>query len=310
MICASEFGINRITSVSDPLHVYHKSARSKLSLGRTSLVTFAALFALSPAIAGETVLYSYDALGRLKKAETSGSVNNGLKTEISMDHADNRTNYKVTGSGGSGSGETPPSFSINDASATEGGNLTFTVNKSGVVSNNYSVSYATANNTALAGSDFTTKSGQLTFSPSQTSQTVVISSIDNSVVESTENFYLNLSGSTGGATISDSQGVGTITDNDSGSSNGSPVAVDDYYITFLNLGSRNVVANDSDPDGDTLTVTSATPNGSFPVSIVGGTTISFSGITTNSTVTYVVSDGNGGTDTGTLIIEYSCGPFC
>lgn len=52
----------------------------------------------SPAIATETVTYTYDAKGRLVKVERSGTVNNGVKTEYAHDKADNRQNVKVTGS--------------------------------------------------------------------------------------------------------------------------------------------------------------------------------------------------------------------
>jgi hypothetical protein len=47
--------------------------------------------------AAETVTYTYDAKGRLIKVVHTGSVNNGVTTEYSHDHADNRTNVKVTG---------------------------------------------------------------------------------------------------------------------------------------------------------------------------------------------------------------------
>ena len=48
--------------------------------------------------ASETITYTYDAKGRLVKVERSGSVNNGVKTEYTLDKADNRKNLKVTGS--------------------------------------------------------------------------------------------------------------------------------------------------------------------------------------------------------------------
>jgi len=51
-----------------------------------------------PATAHEIITYTYDARGRLIKAEHSGTVNNNLKAEYALDKADNRTNVKVTGS--------------------------------------------------------------------------------------------------------------------------------------------------------------------------------------------------------------------
>ena len=50
------------------------------------------------AYAGETVIYSYDAKGRLVKVERSGTVNNNVTAHYSHDKADNRANVTVTGS--------------------------------------------------------------------------------------------------------------------------------------------------------------------------------------------------------------------
>jgi uncharacterized protein RhaS with RHS repeats len=50
------------------------------------------------AIAGETVNYSYDAKGRLVQVARSGTINNGVTTNYTYDHADNRTNKTTTGS--------------------------------------------------------------------------------------------------------------------------------------------------------------------------------------------------------------------
>ncbi|MGZ8285352.1 MAG: Ig-like domain-containing protein [Allosphingosinicella sp.] len=59
------------------------------------------VFALaSAAEAGETVTYSYDALGRLTRSTSSGTVNEGVATGIAYDPAGNRSAYNVTGVGG------------------------------------------------------------------------------------------------------------------------------------------------------------------------------------------------------------------
>ena len=59
-----------------------------LSLGMTS----------SPAIATETITYTYDAKGRLVKVVRTGTVNNNVTTEYEHDKADNRTKVKTTNS--------------------------------------------------------------------------------------------------------------------------------------------------------------------------------------------------------------------
>ena len=58
----------------------------------------ACAFAASQASASETVIYTYDAKGRVVKVERSGAVNNGVKYEYTHDKANNRRNVKVTGS--------------------------------------------------------------------------------------------------------------------------------------------------------------------------------------------------------------------
>ena len=51
-----------------------------------------------PASAAETITYTYDARGRLKEVQRTGTVNNGVNTTYTIDKADNRTNKTTTGS--------------------------------------------------------------------------------------------------------------------------------------------------------------------------------------------------------------------
>lgn len=46
----------------------------------------------------ETVVYKYDAKGRLIKVERSQTANNSVKTDYTHDRANNRRRVKVTGS--------------------------------------------------------------------------------------------------------------------------------------------------------------------------------------------------------------------
>lgn len=48
--------------------------------------------------ATETITYTYDALGRLVKVSSSGTVNNNVETIYTNDAADNRAQVVVTGS--------------------------------------------------------------------------------------------------------------------------------------------------------------------------------------------------------------------
>ena len=62
------------------------------------------------------------------------------------------------------------------------------------------------------GSDYFAASGTFTFGPTETSKTVSVVANTDSITEPNESFNLNLSGPSGGATINDGQGVGTIVD--------------------------------------------------------------------------------------------------
>ena len=115
------------------------------------------------------------------------------------------------------SAPTLPSVSIGDAVEAEGNSgtsdLGFTVSLSEASANPVSVGYATSNGTATAGSDFTAKSGTVTFTPGVTSQQVQIGLLGDTAVESNETFTIVLS-SPSGATIADGTATGTITNDD------------------------------------------------------------------------------------------------
>lgn len=64
---------------------------------RKTLIIATAFLCATAAAAAETILYDYDARGRLVKVERSGSVNDKVKTNYVHDRADNRTRKKVTG---------------------------------------------------------------------------------------------------------------------------------------------------------------------------------------------------------------------
>ncbi len=111
-----------------------------------------------------------------------------------------------------------PSLSINDVTVAFEGNAgttgaAFTVTLSAASGRTVYVNYSTANGTAVAGSDYNSTSGLLTFAPGQTSKTVIVPVIGDTLQEGTETFFVNLSSPTN-ATISDNQGVGSILNDD------------------------------------------------------------------------------------------------
>ena len=109
-------------------------------------------------------------------------------------------------------------ISINNVSVTEPDTgtiaMTFTVKLSVASSRTVSVKYQTANGTATAPADYAAKALQpLSFSPGVTTMTVTITVNGELVKEPNETLFVNLSAPVN-ATISDSQGQGTIINDD------------------------------------------------------------------------------------------------
>ena len=92
----------------------------------------------------------------------------------------------------------------------------FTVVRTGGVGTTATVSYATQDGTATAGSDYVAASGTLTFGPSTTSIPVGVTVNGDLLDEPNERFVLRLSGASG-ATIGQADGWATIVDDDGGS---------------------------------------------------------------------------------------------
>ena len=112
------------------------------------------------------------------------------------------------------------SVSINDVSITEGNNgtqtLTFTVTRSGGTTV-FNVTYATADGTATtADGDYAANSNTQQFAANENTKTVSIVINGDTKAEGKETFTVNLSNATNGATIGDGQGLGTISNDDSG----------------------------------------------------------------------------------------------
>ena len=105
-----------------------------------------------------------------------------------------------------------PALSITDAvPVAEGGEATFMVSLSPASSELVTVAYATQDGTAVAGSDYTAASGTLQFDSGMTSHTIRVAVLNDTAVEPTETFAVELSDPVR-ATLADGTGVGTITD--------------------------------------------------------------------------------------------------
>jgi hypothetical protein len=115
-----------------------------------------------------------------------------------------------------------PAISISHVTLAEGQSgqmaFVFTVILSEPSSKQVSVKFATADawgssGVARAGDDYVPTSGQLKFSPGQTSKTITVQVNGDLTTERDEVFFVNLSGARN-ATLANQTGVGTIKDDD------------------------------------------------------------------------------------------------
>jgi CSLREA domain-containing protein len=110
--------------------------------------------------------------------------------------------------------DAPPTILISDVTQPEdAGVFAFTVTLSAASAQPVTVDYATANGTALAGTDYTATTGTLLFNPGQLTATINVPVTADTTGEPNETFFVNLTNPTQ-ATITDAQGVGTITNDD------------------------------------------------------------------------------------------------
>ena len=156
-----------------------------------------------------------------------------------------------------------PGVSIGSVSQAEGSsgttNFTFAVTLSAASDKTITVSYATSDGSAIAGTDYTATSGTLTFAPGVTSQTITVPVSGDTTSEPAETFNVTLS-SPVNATVGTAVGTGTIADDDS-----APVlAVNNVSAAEGNTGTTTFTFDVtlSAPSGQTVTVNYATSNGS------------------------------------------------
>ena len=114
-------------------------------------------------------------------------------------------------------------------------NFTFTVTLSPGIANPTSVDYATADGTAIAGSDYVgISTTTLSFAAWETSKSVVVNVYGDTGIEPHERFYVNLSNATGlGVILGDAQGEGTIQNDETA------VSIDDVSIVEGDSGTTD-----------------------------------------------------------------------
>ena len=129
-----------------------------------------------------------------------------------------------------------PSISVRDVVVVEGNSgttqATFVVALSGPTSQPVSFSFATSNGTATAASDYIGASGALTFAPGEVEKPVVVLVNGDTVDETQETYFLDIS-NVQNATVSSSRGNGFIIDDD-----GPTVSINDVSVTEGNSGTK------------------------------------------------------------------------
>jgi hypothetical protein len=136
---------------------------------------------------------------------------------VNLSGATNATIGDALGVGTITDNDATPSVVITNVTIAEPvagpANAVFTVTMSAVSGRQASVNYATGGGSAAAGTDYTTTTGTLTFAPGVTSLQINVPVLVDTLDEANETFNVNLSGASA-LTIADSQGVGTINDDD------------------------------------------------------------------------------------------------
>lgn len=191
----------------------------------------------------------------------------------------------------------PPSLSIDDVNVPEGNSVNFTVTLSGVSAQAVTVQYSTANGSATAPGDYATKIGTLTIPAGQTKGTINVSTVNDTLDELDETFFVNLSAPTN-ATIADTQGRGIILDNDATPQ----LSIGDVTLTEGNNPTQSAVftVTLSAASGKTVTVNAIPSNGTARAPgdyTAGGAKLTFAPGETSKTFNVpVVSDTLSETD--------------
>jgi large repetitive protein len=206
----------------------------------------------------------------------------------------NATIGDATGAGTITDDDPMPSLSVNSVSVPEGNTgataMAFTVSLSVASGRTVSVLYATADGTAIAGSDYTAASGTLTFAPGETSKTVTVLATGDTVGEGDDTFYVVLSSPTL-ASIATSTGTGTILNDDTA---GPSLSIADASVTESNTGTSTatLTVTLSAVSASTVTVDWATADGTATAGVdytAGSGTLTFAPSETTKTISIVIT---------------------
>ena len=197
-----------------------------------------------------------------------------------------------------------PSLSIADAGGAEGADLEFVVTLDPASGREVTVDWAVDGDTATAGGDYTDGSGTLIFAPGDTTKTVTVATLQETVPEGAETFTVTLSNASN-ATIADAEATGTIAANDavltalvlSGVTLVPPFdsAETEYTASVASTVENTTVTATPDPAGTAVVIKlGGTEDADATVSLAVGANVITVEVATGSTYTVTVTKCGGG----------------
>ena len=173
---------------------------------------------------------------------------------VRLTRASNATLGRDSGRGVIVDNDDPAELHVADAVGVEGTEITFHFVLLEPSAQRVEVTYATADGTALAGSDYVAANGTLVLAPFDQTATVTVALPDDSIVEEDETFTLALS-SPINATLSRDAATGTVTDDDGtpvlsiAGGSGEEGATVEFEVTRRGSNSRAATVDYATADG-------------------------------------------------------------
>ncbi|WP_289295633.1 Calx-beta domain-containing protein [uncultured Reyranella sp.] len=111
-------------------------------------------------------------------------------------------------------GVTAGDASVDEGNAGDARHVSIPVYLTEASTSTVTIHYATANGTAIAGEDYVSTNGILTFAPGVTQQNILVAVTGDAIVEGNETFTVTLSNPSDNASILDGSATGTIVNDD------------------------------------------------------------------------------------------------
>lgn len=232
----------------------------------------------------------------------------------SYDEAGNRRTHAVGVPAPIISNTSTFSVSTSPTAVSEGSAVTFTVSRIGIAPAATTVNYAAVAGSASASSDFAVQSGTLTFRHWETVRMITVQTLTDITAEPVESFTLQLSGPSGGAALGVSSATANIAASGGITPNAPSTTANDSTSVGVCLSTvKNVIANDSDPEGNVpLALVAVTSSALGEAYVADSSSVGFTayGGAGSTSVTYTVRDSLGATATGVLAISVTNGQGC